>query len=39
VTNLFADARLNHHTAVAGGVMQEPCGALFRDFFAVQREA
>ena len=37
VTDLFADARLNHHTAVAGGVQEEACGALLRGFFAERR--
>ncbi|MBT9488114.1 MAG: tRNA adenosine(34) deaminase TadA [Rubrivivax sp.] len=35
--NLFADAGLNHHTAVQGGVLAEPCGALLREFFAERR--
>lgn len=39
VLNLFADARLNHHTEVVGGVMAEPCGQLLRDFFAERRES
>lgn len=37
VLNLFAEARLNHHTEVAGGVMAEACGAVLRDFFAERR--
>ena len=37
VIDLFADRRLNHHTAVAGGVLAEPCGALLREFFAERR--
>ena len=39
VTDLFADARLNHHTAVAGGILEEPCGALLRELFAARRRA
>jgi tRNA(adenine34) deaminase len=27
VVDLFADARLNHHTAVQGGVLADACGA------------
>ena len=37
VLDLFAEARLNHHTAVRGGVMAEACGTLLRDFFAERR--
>ena len=37
VINLFAEARLNHHTQIAGGVMAEPCGQLLREFFADKR--
>ena len=37
VTNLFAEARLNHHTALLGGVMAEPAAALLRRFFADRR--
>ena len=37
VLNLFADARLNHHTELTGGVLAEPCGQLLRDFFAERR--
>ncbi|MCA0243650.1 MAG: tRNA adenosine(34) deaminase TadA [Proteobacteria bacterium] len=37
VLDLFADARLNHHTRPHGGVLAEACGALLRDFFAKRR--
>jgi tRNA(adenine34) deaminase len=37
VLDLFAEERLNHHTAVQGGVMAEACGTLLRDFFAERR--
>ena len=37
VIDLFANARLNHHTQVVGGVLAEPCGQLLRDFFAGRR--
>lgn len=39
VLNLFADARLNHHTKVQGGVLADVSGQLLRDFFAERREA
>ena len=37
VVNLFAEARLNHHAQVEGGVLAEECGALLKRFFAVKR--
>jgi tRNA(adenine34) deaminase len=37
VTNLFAEPRLNHHTALLGGVLAEPAAALLRRFFAERR--
>jgi tRNA(adenine34) deaminase len=37
VVDLFAEARLNHHAQVRGGVLGEACGALLRDFFASRR--
>ncbi|MEW6707668.1 MAG: tRNA adenosine(34) deaminase TadA [Pseudomonadota bacterium] len=37
VIDLFADRRLNHHTAVQGGVLEGPCGALLKQFFAERR--
>lgn len=37
VIDLFADARLNHQTGVAGGVLAGACGALLREFFADRR--
>jgi tRNA(adenine34) deaminase len=37
VVNLFAQAQLNHHTEVVGGVLAEPCGQVLRDFFAMRR--
>lgn len=37
VVNLFAEARLNHHAQVEGGVLADECGALLRDFFAARR--
>ena len=37
VLNLFAEPRLNHHTALLGGVLAEPASALLRQFFAGRR--
>jgi tRNA(adenine34) deaminase len=37
VLNLFAEPRLNHHTALQGGVLADACGALLRQFFAERR--
>ncbi|MEO8159135.1 MAG: tRNA adenosine(34) deaminase TadA [Betaproteobacteria bacterium] len=37
VLNLFAEARLNHHTAVEAGLMAEQCGRLLSDFFRERR--
>jgi tRNA(adenine34) deaminase len=37
VVDLFADRRLNHHTAVVGGVLGEACGELLRSFFGERR--
>jgi tRNA(adenine34) deaminase len=37
VINLFEEPRLNHHTQVAGGVLESACGDLLRDFFAQRR--
>lgn len=37
VTDLFTDRRLNHHTEVVGGVLEDACGALLRQFFAERR--
>jgi tRNA(adenine34) deaminase len=39
VVDLFAEPRLNHHTAVQGGVLAEPAAQLLRDFFAGRRAA
>lgn len=38
VIDLFAQAQLNHHTAVQGGLMAEACGGVLREFFAERRE-
>jgi tRNA(adenine34) deaminase len=37
VVDAFAEQRLNHHTAVRGGVLARECGALLSDFFAMRR--
>jgi tRNA(adenine34) deaminase len=37
VVDVFADARLNHHTRVTGGVLAAECGALLSEFFAARR--
>lgn len=39
VLDPFRERRLNHHTAVRGGVAAEACGALLRAFFAERRLA
>jgi tRNA(adenine34) deaminase len=37
VLDLFAVERLNHHTAIVGGVLADECGQLLSDFFAARR--
>lgn len=37
VVDLFAVERLNHHTAVVGGVLAEECSRLISGFFAGRR--
>jgi tRNA(adenine34) deaminase len=37
VVDLFAERRINHHTAVVGGVRADECGALLSAFFAARR--
>ncbi|MCB1917809.1 MAG: tRNA adenosine(34) deaminase TadA [Rhodocyclaceae bacterium] len=37
VIDLFAEARLNHHASVVGGVLAEECGRLLSSFFAARR--
>ena len=39
VLNPFADAHLNHHTIVDGGILAEECGELVRAFFSVRRSS
>jgi tRNA(adenine34) deaminase len=37
--NLFAQERLNHHTSLTGGVMEQECGSLLREFFSERRKS
>ena len=37
VVDLFANAQLNHHTELAGGVLADECSAVLKDFFAERR--
>lgn len=37
--DLFADGRLNHHTAIQGGVLADASARLLREFFAERRAA
>jgi tRNA(adenine34) deaminase len=37
VIDLFAETRLNHHTAVTGGVLADEAAGVLRDFFAARR--
>jgi len=39
VLNLFAEARLNHHTEADGGVLAAECGDLVRAFFNARRSS
>jgi len=39
VGDLLRHPRLNHRPEVAGGVLEDECGALLRDFFAARRRA
>ena len=37
VMDVFSNKQINHQTVVEGGVMQEECGQLLRDFFKERR--
>ena len=37
VIDLFADARLNHHAVLLGGVRERECASLLSNFFAARR--
>ena len=39
VVDLFADKRLNKHTAILGGILAEKCQSVLQDFFAAKRKA
>lgn len=39
VIDLMAEARLNHHTEVTGGVLAQECGNLLSAFFASRRKS
>ncbi len=39
VLNLFSEAKLNHQTALSGGILAEECGTLLKTFFAARRAA
>lgn len=39
VHDLVRDRRLNHRVEVQGGVLEDECGALLREFFEAQRDA
>lgn len=39
VINLMAEAKLNHHTDVTGGVLADECGAILSAFFKQRRIA
>jgi tRNA(adenine34) deaminase len=39
VVDLFAEARLNHHAQIEGGVLAEDCGGLVSAFFTEKRQA
>ena len=38
VVDLFADKRLNKHTAILGGILAEECQSVLQDFFAAKRK-
>jgi tRNA(adenine34) deaminase len=38
VINLMAEAKLNHHTAVSGGVLATECASVLSAFFAARRK-
>ena len=39
VVDLFALPQLNHHTTIVGGLLEDDCGRVLRDFFAERRAA
>lgn len=38
VLDLYAEARLNHHARIEGGMLADECGALLSGFFAAKRQ-
>ncbi|MDL2284540.1 tRNA adenosine(34) deaminase TadA [Oxalobacter sp. OttesenSCG-928-P03] len=38
VINLFDEKTLNHHATVTGGILEEECSRLLKDFFAMRRK-
>ena len=38
VINLMAEAKLNHHTAVSGGILATECASVLSAFFAARRK-
>ncbi len=38
VLNLFEQEKLNHHTELVGGVLEEECSTLLKAFFAERRQ-
>ena len=39
VINVFEQEKLNHHTEIVGGVMEQECGQLLKEFFVSRRIA
>ncbi|HRO35586.1 tRNA adenosine(34) deaminase TadA [Thauera sp.] len=37
VLDLFAEARLNHHATIEGGLLADECGRMLSSFFAARR--
>ena len=37
VLDLFAEARLNHHATIEGGLLADDCGRMLSSFFAARR--
>jgi tRNA(adenine34) deaminase len=38
ILDLFANQRLNHHATVTGGLLEDECAGLLRQFFAGKRQ-
>ena len=37
VINLFMDKKINHHTEVVGGILEEDCAKVLKNFFRMRR--